>query len=209
MKMHWYRDKIFPMMMKKNIGKKSILELRKKILSDAKGEILEIGIGEGTNLTLYPEHVDQITAVDNYIRKIDSSNINVNLIYASADFLPFDDNSFDTVVSTFVLCSVENLSKVLAEIYRVLKPGGQFVFLEHGKAKDKLTSMIQNMFNPFYNIFAYGCNINRQYKYEMVQCGFQLLKFECEKADIYPRVLTGYVYTGKVNKPEKMEKFDE
>ena len=198
--LHWYKDKVFPWLMKKNIGKQSIMKYRKQAIMNAKGETLEIGIGEGLNLALYPKNIQRITAVDNYVREIKSSDIEVNLVSTSADNLPFNDASFDTVVSTFTLCSVQHLDKVITEIFRVLKPDGQFILLEHGKSKNKLIIILQNVFNPLYNRFAYGCNINRQYQKQLIDCGFSLLTFNIEKAPIYPRLLTGYIYWGVAKK---------
>lgn len=207
--MHWYRDKVFPWLMSKNIGKRSILALRRKVIANANGRILEIGIGGGLNLTLYPKEVCQITTVDNYVRQINHSGIAVDIIHASSDNLPFDNNSFDTVVSTFSLCSMWNLEQVLGEIYRVLEPDGQFIFLEHGKAKNKFAIMLQNICNPLYNTFAYGCNINRQYQKELTACGFKLIEFNYKRAPIYPRILTGYVYYGVAKKPIEGEEYEK
>lgn len=134
------------------------------------------------------------------VRKINSPDLEVDLVSASADSLPFNDESFDTVVSTFTLSSVQHLEKVLAEIFRVLKPDGQFIFLEHRKSKNKLIIILQNVFNPIYNRFAYGCNINRKYQKQLIDCGFSLLTFNIEKAPIYPRLLTGYIYWGVAKK---------
>ncbi|SHH37351.1 Methyltransferase domain-containing protein [Clostridium collagenovorans DSM 3089] len=186
--------------MKKNIGSKAILGIRKGVLSKAHGKILEIGIGTGTNLPLYPSEVKRITAVDSYIRNVPSSLIKVDLINESACKMSFPENTFDTVVSTFALCSIDDLEISLNEIYRVLKPGGQFLFLEHGKSKNKYVSYIQNTFNPLYNIFAYGCNINRSYVNEIEKSGFVIEESVYEKAPIYPRILEGYIYRGVARK---------
>lgn len=200
--LNWYKDKFFPWIMKKNIGKKSILELRRKALSKAYGNILEIGIGSGTNLPLYPEHICEIMAVDNYVRQVPGGRIKVYLKDESACQMSFADNTFDTVVSTFSLCSIEDLDDAFAEMLRVLKPGGQFLFLEHGKSQGKVIAKLQNICNSLYNVFAYGCNINRNYTDLMQKCGFEIKEFSYKPAPIYPRFLTGYAYMGIAKKPE-------
>lgn len=196
----WYKNRFFPGMMNKNIGKESILQLRKRVLSNAKGNILELGIGTGTNLSLYPNNICEITAIDIYVRHVSDGYIKVNLINESACKMSFLDNTFDTVVSTFSLCSIDDLEAAFHEIFRVLKPGGQLLFLEHGKSKGKISSILQNVCNPLYNVFAFGCNINRSYVTEMQKCGFELSAFSYERAPIYPRLLTGYVYMGVAQK---------
>ena len=203
--MGWYQDIIFPKLMHWNIGKKSILKKRAALLKHAYGNILEIGIGEGTNLSLYPTEISHITAVEAYPRKLQNSVVDVTLFAESAGALHFDDNIFDTVVSTFSLCSVDNLEQVCAEVYRVLKPGGIFLFLEHGSANSKLFKKIQHLFNPLYNKYAYGCNIIRSYQDNIRKSGLDIVYLKINHAPIYPRFLTGYVYEGiaKKNSQEK------
>lgn len=199
--MSWYQDVAFPKLMQWNIGKKSILNKRTALLKHAYGNILEIGIGEGTNLALYPTEITHITAVDTYPRKLRDSAVKVSLFAASANELPFNANTFDTVVSTFCLCSVTDLDQVCEEIYRVLKPSGAFLFLEHGSAGSPFFQKVQYLFNPLYNKFAYGCNITRTYQAEILNSGLHIVNLQITHAPIYPRFLTGYVYQGISEKP--------
>lgn len=196
----WYTDKVFPWLMKKNIGKKSIIRLRQQALSKAYGNILEIGVGTGMNLSLYPKEVTEITAIDSWVREIPAAEIHVNLVNESATQMGFKDNSFDTVVSTFTLCSIEDLDLALSEIYRVLKPGGQFIFLEHGKSKNKGIAAIQELLNSLNKILALGCNINRSYIDNMKKAGFTIEEFNFKSEPIYPRILSGHVYQGRAKK---------
>lgn len=198
----WYRDRIFPYLMKKNIGKPLILEHRRHLLKNVKGNILEIGIGTGTNLEVYPKKTSSITAIDPYVRELPKSFVSVTLLPGSAEKMSFEDNTFDTVVSTFSLCSTDNLVAVLMEIYRVLKPGGRLLFLEHGKATNKTCATLQKIFNPLYNIFAYGCNITRDYTGEIESVAFHMVECKIYKAAVYPRMLVGYLYEGIAEKKE-------
>ena len=203
---NWYRNKAFPWLMKKNIGKKTIGSLRKDILSKAYGNILEIGIGTGINLSLYPQNITEITAIDNWIREVNTLQLKVNIVTGSVTEMSFEDNTFDTVVSTFTFCSIKDLDVALSEIYRVLKPNGQLIFLEHGVAQNKWIVFLQNICNSFFNLFALGCNINRSYIEELKKVGFTISALSFEKGPISPKILAGYIYRGVAKKLIPKEK---
>lgn len=192
--MNWYQAKIFPWLMDKNLSSEEIKQERKSILSYAKGEILEIGIGTGNNLPFYPKQVKKITAIDSYVRAIKSEKIEVDIKPYSSEDMKFADNSFDVVVSTFCLCSVNDVEKTLQEIKRVLRPGGQLLLLEHGRAEKKYAQGIQKIGNPFFNVLACGCNINRDYFAALKEQGFRLEKKSYRKCKIQPAILAGYLY---------------
>ncbi|MFT5874453.1 MAG: ubiquinone/menaquinone biosynthesis C-methylase UbiE [Clostridium sp.] len=186
--------------MKKNIGRAEILEYRRHMLENASGSILEIGIGTGLNLNLYPDDITEITAIDPLVRKLPISKISVKLYPDSAEKLHFEDNTFDTVVSTFTLCSIPNIDIALAEIARVLKPNGQFIFLEHGRATSEFIRSIQVLANPFFNLLAYGCNITRNYEEALNNAGFILNKYKIYRASIFPKEIAGYLHEGVAKK---------
>lgn len=190
-----YQDKILPFFMKA-IARPDIMEHRCEVLKNACGNVLEIGIGMGLNLDVYPNHITEITAIDPFIRKLPASRIAVKLYPDCAEKMSFADNSFDTVVSTFTFCSVSNLHITLREVSRVLKPEGKLLFLEHGKAKMRFLQQMQNVINPLYNIFACGCNINRDYKQFLTDAGFQIDQYDLYRAKIFPKFLAGYLYEG-------------
>lgn len=190
--------------MNKSIGTAEIMEYRRHMLDYVNGNILEIGIGTGLNLNLYPKDVTEITAIDPFVRELPQAKITVKLYPDIAEKMHFDDNTFDTVVSTFTLCSIQNLHTVLAEISRVLKPNGRFIFLEHGKATTKFISSIQTLANPFFNLFACGCNITRDYKKALINAGFNLERYQVYRASIFPKSIAGYLYEGvAVNETDK------
>ena len=196
----WYTEKVFPWLMQKSIGKKSIMDLRREVLTDAYGKVLEIGIGTGINLSLYPEKITEITAVDQWTREIVHPGLKVNLVHESAEQMHFEDCTFDTVVSTFTLCSIKDLDTALREINRVLRPNGQFIFLEHGVSQNKTIASVQEWFNPCYNLFALGCNINRNYIEHLRKAGFVIEKYALKNEPIHPRILAGHVYKGIAKK---------
>ncbi|MGE5327880.1 MAG: class I SAM-dependent methyltransferase [Deltaproteobacteria bacterium] len=199
-----YQTKILPYFMNKIIGKDEIMKHRCHTLKNAKGEILEIGIGTGLNLNLYPNEVTEITAIDPFIRELPQTKIFVKLYPDIAEKMHFQDDSFDTVVSMFTLCSVQNMDAVLAEIARVLKPNGRFIFLEHGRATTKFIRGIQILVNPFFNLFACGCNITRNYEKALMKAGFIINQYQVYRASIFPKVIAGYLYEGvAVNEVDK------
>jgi ubiquinone/menaquinone biosynthesis C-methylase UbiE len=145
--------------------------LRPETVQEARGDVLEIGFGTALNLHLYDESVRSLTGVD----PMDASNLKkVGERIAAVPFpvdqqtlradggLPFDAGRFDTVVSTWTLCSIPDAPAALAEMRRVLKPGGHYLFIEHGRAPTEGTARWQDRINPLWNRIADGCNINRQ-----------------------------------------------
>ena len=141
-------------------------EERKQLLAAAAGATLEIGAGTGLNLAQYPEAVTRLVLVepDRHMRRrlgrrLEAVDRTAEIVAASVDDLPFPDASFDTVVVTYVLCSVPDQADALAEIARVLKPDGRFLFLEHVRSADPKVARRQDRIRPLYNLV--GCNPNR------------------------------------------------
>lgn len=141
---------------------------REAVLAEVEGDVLEIGFGTGLNLAYYPHQVHKITTVDpnpgmNAIaqKRIAASKIPVENRVLNGESLPFADQSFDYGVSTWTLCSIARVENALAEIYRVLKPGGKFVFIEHGLSADPNVQVWQNRLNPIQKVIGDGCHLNR------------------------------------------------
>ena len=169
------------------------------------GEVLEIGFGTGINLSYYPEHLQQLVTVDanpgmNALaqKRLESSNIRVDNRVLNGENLPMADNTFDCVVSTWTLCSIANVEQALKEIYRVLKPGGRFFFIEHGLSDDPKVQVWQNRLNPINKAIAVGCNLNRNIK-ELVEAQFKNVTVEQFYAPKSPKI-GGYMYKGIASK---------
>lgn len=160
---NWYQDELFPVLMDKNLERDDIHEERKDLLSAVHGEILEVGIGTGNNHPFYPSSVNRITAIDPFIREVYSDRIQISLYPYSCEDMLFSSNSFDSIVCTFCLCSVGSVDKTLHEMKRILKPGGKIFILEHGRAKNVIEQIMQNIANPLFNYWACGCNVNQEY----------------------------------------------
>lgn len=129
-----YSRYIYHRMIERILSIPSVTKYRKEILLEVKGNILEIGFGTDLNLPCYPKHVREITVLDTNEemsslaeKRIQQSQINVRFNLLSAEVLPFEDESFDTIVSTFTFCSIENIDSAINEFYRILKPDGAFI----------------------------------------------------------------------------------
>ncbi len=146
------------------VEKAFLTKLRKKLLEEAKGKILEIGSGTGVNFELYNNH--QVVAIepdkklrDESLKKVNGRNITI--ISGDAENLDFDDNEFDTVVVTLVLCTIPDYKKSLLEIKRVCKKGGKILVLEHVRHRNKALALLQDILTPGWKKIALGCHLNR------------------------------------------------
>jgi SAM-dependent methyltransferase len=165
--MGFYSRVIFPRLCDWMLSDPQFTALRGEALARVGGEVLEIGFGTGLNLRHYPNKVRRITAVDpgegmNRLarKRIDQSLIPVDVQIQSAEGLPFDGESFDWVVSTWTLCSIPDASQALSEVFRVLRPGGQFLFLEHGLSDDPKVQRWQRRLNPLQRLIGDGCRLD-------------------------------------------------
>jgi ubiquinone/menaquinone biosynthesis C-methylase UbiE len=164
----WYSRKVFPGLLDWTMNQATLKPIREGVLAQTSGNILEIGFGTGVNLPCYPSAVSLVTAIDPnpgmvpFARSYASNgNVMVRWSIASAERLPFADMMFDTVVSTWALCSIPQVSLALSEIYRVLKPNGRFLFLEHGQSPDRSVRWWQDRLTPYWKYVGNGCHLNR------------------------------------------------
>jgi ubiquinone/menaquinone biosynthesis C-methylase UbiE len=205
--MRFYSKVVIPFFYDFSMDSEQINEGRKSILSRIKEEkILEIGFGTAINLKFYPDNVKHIIGIDanegmlkQAEKKIADTNIKVEIIHQSSESLPFDDNSIDAVVSTYTLCSIKNVDLALKEIYRVLKPNGRYYFLEHGLADKPITQKLQHLLNPIQNIWADGCNLNRDMKRIIETAGFKIVEMKNYYMKRDPKIV-GYMYEGIAEK---------
>jgi SAM-dependent methyltransferase len=162
-----YSRLIFPRLCDWVMSEPRMAKLRREALADVGDEVLEIGFGTGLNLPHFPVHVRRLTTVDPYPgmnriaqRRIARSGIEVDQRALSGEALPFANETFDCVVSTWTLCSIPDVRRALGEVYRVLKPGGRFVFLEHGLSDNAGVRRWQRRLNPFQRRLADGCRLD-------------------------------------------------
>jgi ubiquinone/menaquinone biosynthesis C-methylase UbiE len=164
----FYHHHVFPRLLDFAMTNRVLVQPRRRTLSRATGRILEIGFGTGMNLAHYPPSVRCIEAIDPDVDldrysqpRIAAASIEVDFHHLDAEHLPFEAGSFDTVVSTFTLCSIPDVAHALGEVRRVLRPGGQFLFLEHGRAPDPAVARWQDRLNAAWMPLAGGCHLNR------------------------------------------------
>jgi ubiquinone/menaquinone biosynthesis C-methylase UbiE len=166
--MNLYEKYILPKVIDWSCKQNSNNKQRQKVVPLASGNVLEIGIGSGLNLPYYGNKVQNLVAIDPSIEMWNENKVNTetlpfgfNFVKAFAENIPEDNNSFDTVLMTYTLCSIPDTDKAFIEIKRVLKPNGKLIFCEHGKAPDKAIQKWQNLINPLWKKIGGGCMLNR------------------------------------------------
>ena len=203
--MGFYTHAILPRLMDWSMSNPLLAKYRAEILANVQGEILEIGFGTGLNLAYYPHAVTKITTVDvnpgmNVLaeKRIQKSAIAVENKILNSESLPMADQTFDFIVSTWTLCSISKVDYALAEIYRVLKIGGKFIFIEHGLSNEANIQKWQNRLTPIQKIIADGCHLNRNIQ-ELVANQFSNIEVEHFYLSGLPKAV-GYMYSGIATK---------
>jgi ubiquinone/menaquinone biosynthesis C-methylase UbiE len=169
---------------------------RKKLLGQSRGRVLEIGGGTGANLPFYAKEVEEIVITEpeqpmarRLERKLADYSLPTRLLGAPAEKLPFEDASFDCVVSTLVLCTVGDPARVLAEIHRVLKPNGNLLFIEHVRSDDAKLARWQDRLNGLQNRIGHGCNCNRRTLESIESAGFSITEIEHDRLRKAPPIV--------------------
>jgi len=183
--MGFYNKFILPKAIHWACSQKPSMLQREKIIPLATGNVLEIGVGSGLNLLYYMSKVKNLTGIDPSEDLWRKNNINLEklpfnfqFIKAQAENIPLANNSFDTVVVTYTMCTIPDLNKAFSEIKRVLKPTGKLLFCEHGKAPEKGIQKYQTIINPFWKRIGGGCNLNRDIPILIEKNGFTIEKLE-------------------------------
>jgi ubiquinone/menaquinone biosynthesis C-methylase UbiE len=188
------------------LNKPLLARHRRTLIATAHGDVLEIGFGTGLNLPYYNEQVRKITAVDPNVgmhrlaqKRVRRARIEVDQRLLSGERLPFEDNRFDCAVSTFTLCSIANVGQAVAEAYRVVKPGGRFLFLEHGLSPEPRVQKWQRRLNRLQVRFANGCHLDRNVKELVAAQPFTSVEVEEFYLERIPKT-HGYLYRGFATK---------
>ena len=201
--MGFYSRHIFPYILEWCSAGPDTEEQRRVALASARGEVLEIGFGTGRNFPLYPTSVSRVLAVDcermqprKVLDRIAASPVPITPIYQDASRrLPFGDNSFDTVVTTFTLCSIDDVESACREIGRILKPTGSYLFLEHGHSTNPKVARQQDLLAPVVRVVGAGCRMNREIDRLISDSGLQILALDRFAMPNTPRIL-GEMYRG-------------
>ena len=205
--MGFYQRVIFPRLCHWTLSSPAIARQRRELLQHAHGKILEIGFGTGLNLDCYPADVRELTIVEpnagmhHFARKrIQQSGIQVHAHALQGESLPFPDQSFDTVVSTFTLCSIPGVHQAVHEVFRVLKNEGRFLFLEHGLSPDHKVQRWQHRLNWLQRKLGDGCHLNRNMRSIIASQPFSTITTDEFYLDKVPRT-HGYLYRGTASRP--------
>jgi ubiquinone/menaquinone biosynthesis C-methylase UbiE len=200
--MGFYSRVIFPHLCNLAMDTPIMAKHRQELLADACGDILEIGFGTGLNLPHYPEAVRKLTVVDPNAgmhrlaqKRIKHSRIELDRRVLSSESLPFETGAFDCAVSTFTLCSIENVSQALAELWRVLRPGGRLLFLEHGLSPEPRVQKWQRRLNWLQIRLGDGCRLDRNIKELVATPPFSSVETKESYMEKAPKT-HGYVYRG-------------
>ena len=180
--MGFYARHVLPRLIDLAMRNKDTTRLRETWIPQARGDVLEIGVGSGRNLPFYTAAVQHVYGVDPSIELQQMAREQVFKTHAKVDFLtqsaegplPLSDASIDTVVSTWTLCSIPNAVDALKEMRRVLRPDGSFIFLEHGRAPDPRVVAWQNRLTPIWKRFTGGCHLNRKIDELITGAGFKI-----------------------------------
>jgi ubiquinone/menaquinone biosynthesis C-methylase UbiE len=205
--MGFYSQVILPRLLDWVMSDPAFTQYRQKVLANVEGEILEIGFGTGLNLSYYPHHIEKVTTIDansgmNKLaeKRIQTSQIEVENRVINSENLPMANNTFDSVVSTWTLCSIAQVEQALQEIYRVLKPGGKFFFIEHGLSDQPEIQIWQNRLTPLQKIIADGCHLNRNIQ-RLVEQQFDSITLEKFEIESFPKV-SSYTSMGVATKAQ-------
>ena len=181
-----WADRVLPGLIEKACRSGEILEERQRWVPRAHGRVLELGVGTGLNLAFYdPTRVEQVVAIDPSAAllaraqaRATAAPVPVELRAANAEALPFAAASFDSVLVTYSLCSVDQLGAALAETRRVVRPGGEVIFVEHGRAPDPGPRRWQRWLTPAWRRIGGGCRLDRDIAAAFLDSGFSLPELE-------------------------------
>jgi ubiquinone/menaquinone biosynthesis C-methylase UbiE len=203
--MGWYRDHVLPRVTDLALRGRDFSLARSRVAAGLAGEVLEIGFGSGLNIPHYPAGLVRVLAVDPAVagrkiaaRRAAACPVPIDHVGLDGQALPIEDASIDHALSTWTLCTIPDAGRALAEVHRVLRPGGTLRFVEHGLAPDPKVARLQHRFTPLQRRFVGGCHLDRRIEELVVAAGFELTRL-----DTYylpgPR-LFGYTYEGVATK---------
>lgn len=183
--MGFYEQRVLPRAMNVMCGTKTAEPLRRRVCAGLAGDVLEIGFGSGHNVPFYPAAVSRVTAVEPADlawqlagQRLAAASIPVDRAGLDGQALPFADDSYDAVLSTWTLCTIPDVAAALGEVRRVLKPGGSLHFLEHGLAPDERVRRSQRRIEPVWKRVAGGCHLTRPIVDLLTSAGFTVKELD-------------------------------
>jgi ubiquinone/menaquinone biosynthesis C-methylase UbiE len=198
----FYKDRIVPHLVHWAMRNRQLQPYRERVTSAAEGRVLEIGIGSGLNLSLYPQKVSEIVGLEPAHRLVGMardaaarSPLRVALIEGSAEAIPLEAKSIDTIVTSWALCSIQDPMTALAEMRRVVRPGGQLLFVEHGLAPEQKVRRWQHRLTPMWKRIAGGCHLDRPISDLIQEAGFEITHLDTDYME-GPKLMT-FFYQGR------------
>jgi len=177
----FYQHHILPRLLHMVMQQEAMVPFRRRVIGAADGRVLEVGIGSGLNLPLYGPSVRSVIGLDpshELLRmardRAATAPVPVELLEGSAETVPLDDASIDTVVTTWTLCTIPDAPRALSELRRVLRPGGALLFVEHGRAPEPGVARWQDWLDPMWRRLAGGCHLNRKIDDLISGAGFRI-----------------------------------
>lgn len=202
----FYSRHVFPRILDLFLDRPRIEQYRKAALAEVRGKTMEIGFGTGLNLCCYPNDINRIVAVEPNSgmerlakKRIANSGVEVEPIHWQADVLPVNDGEFDSVVSTWTMCSIADITTAMAEIRRTLRDGGRFYFLEHGLSDNPTLQKWQTRLTPVNKVISGGCHLDRDIIKIIRAAGFRIIKSDKINPADAPAIL-GTIYYGIAEK---------
>ena len=193
--MPFYKDRVYPHLVTMLGNPKPIREVRQRILPLAEGRVLEIGVGPGVNFVHYdPAKVNKVYALEpnpGMIRMAEQqrrgTKLDVEFLDLPGEHIPLGDGSVDTVVSTFTLCTIPGVVEAIRGIRRVLRPGGKFIFFEHGLSPDPRVRRWQKWSEPLFHLAFEGCHVTRDIPSLIRQGGFKIEQMDAAYLAPFPK----------------------
>jgi SAM-dependent methyltransferase len=198
--MGFYVRHVLPRMLDFTMRQKVLRPFRERLVGAAEGRVLEIGLGSGLNLPLYGGNVRYLIGLEpspellRLARRI-APAVPIELVESSAEALPLENRSLDTVVTTWTLCTIPDAGRALREARRVLRPGGSLLFVEHGRAPEPGVARWQDRLDPIWCRIAGGCHLNRQIDALVREAGFRIDRLQTSRLP-GPRTHT-FLYEGR------------
>jgi len=183
--MGFYKDQIVPLLINLTMRRRDLAAYRGRVIPAAEGRVLEVGIGSGFNLPFYSRNVERLIGLDPspkllamVQRNLRADAPSVELVEGSAEAIPLESNSVDTVVTTWTLCSIPDAAGALREMHRVLRPTGRLLFIEHGRAPEANVRWWQDRLTPAWKWIGGGCHLNRAIQTLIEDAAFRFDRFE-------------------------------